>query len=196
MCHCQPIPTSIQRLGLIRVIFAVVDFGRKRTYWTIWWHTKTIVRIFAICAELDISDGLIYWPIWKYMHRFRKMKVITKVSSHHMAGWPNNLNRKSKIIVLSPLVLLQPSPRKEAKGRKAPKSPKKKKIKIEEPRHEYVEEDVQLVMEVTQQQEQRYPVIDPTRPFVCQKCGVSFAREKALLSHSKVKFFFVFLHRL
>lgn len=85
------------------------------------------------------------------------------------------------------LVLLQPSPRKEAKARKAPKSPKKKKVKVEEPKDDYVEDDVQLVMEVTQQQEQRYPVIDPTRPFVCQKCGVSFAREKALLSHSKVK---------
>lgn len=87
------------------------------------------------------------------------------------------------------LVLMQPSPRKEAKGRKAPKSPKKKKIKIEEPKQEFVDNDVQLVMEVTQQHEQRYPVIDPTRPFVCQKCGVSFAREKALLSHSKVKLF-------
>lgn len=86
-------------------------------------------------------------------------------------------------------VLLQSSPRKETKGRKAPKSPKKRKIKLEEPKQEFNEDDVQLVMEVQQQQEeqeQRYPVIDPTRPFVCQKCGVSFAREKALLSHSKM----------
>lgn len=79
------------------------------------------------------------------------------------------------------------SPRKEAKVRKAPKSPqKKKKVKVELPTVEFIEEDVRLVMEATHQQEQRYPVIDPARPFVCQKCGVSFAREKALLSHSKV----------
>lgn len=29
----------------------------------------------------------------------------------------------------------------------------------------------------------RYPVTDAVRPFVCQVCGVGFAREKALLSH-------------
>lgn len=33
------------------------------------------------------------------------------------------------------------------------------------------------------QQKQRYPVTDSIRPFVCQVCGVSFAREKALNSH-------------
>lgn len=38
---------------------------------------------------------------------------------------------------------------------------------------------------------ERYPIIDPARPFVCQKCGVSFAREKALLSHSKVRASFI-----
>lgn len=65
-------------------------------------------------------------------------------------------------------------------------------MKMDEPKQEYIEDDVQLIMEVQQQQEQRFPVIDPTRPFVCQKCGVSFAREKALLSHSKVKKNFVF----
>lgn len=72
------------------------------------------------------------------------------------------------------------------------------------------QEDMQLLLDAAQQQElqqheeheheqlhyeevtvlppptDRYPVIDPDRPFVCQKCGVSFAREKALLSHSKV----------
>lgn len=42
------------------------------------------------------------------------------------------------------------------------------------------------VATVEQPQPDRYPVIDPDRPFVCQKCGVSFAREKALLSHSRV----------
>lgn len=85
--------------------------------------------------------------------------------------------------------MLHTSPRKEVKGRKAPKSPKKKKVKVEEPKEEFFEDHhVQLVMDEQQPQELRYPVIDMTRPFVCQKCGVSFAREKALLSHSKVFF--------
>lgn len=52
---------------------------------------------------------------------------------------------------------------------------------------------MQLLIDAAEQHEhyvepevERYPVIDPARPFVCQKCGVSFAREKALLSHSRV----------
>lgn len=32
----------------------------------------------------------------------------------------------------------------------------------------------------------RFPVIDDRKPFVCQKCGVSFAREKALASHARI----------
>ncbi|XP_063238968.1 zinc finger protein 27-like [Bacillus rossius redtenbacheri] len=32
----------------------------------------------------------------------------------------------------------------------------------------------------------RWPVVDETRPYVCQHCGVGFAREKALASHSRV----------
>lgn len=32
----------------------------------------------------------------------------------------------------------------------------------------------------------RYPVLDDRKPFVCQKCGVSFAREKALASHYRI----------
>lgn len=32
-----------------------------------------------------------------------------------------------------------------------------------------------------------YPVIDDSKPFVCQQCGLAFSREKAMLSHTKVK---------
>ncbi|XP_053693079.1 zinc finger protein 91 [Sabethes cyaneus] len=32
----------------------------------------------------------------------------------------------------------------------------------------------------------RFPVTDERKPFVCQHCGISFAREKALASHSRV----------
>lgn len=39
-------------------------------------------------------------------------------------------------------------------------------------------------------QAQRFPIIDSGKPFVCQQCGLSFAREKALLSHGKVGFLF------
>ncbi|EDW16664.1 uncharacterized protein LOC6575187 [Drosophila mojavensis] len=31
----------------------------------------------------------------------------------------------------------------------------------------------------------RFPVIDESKPFVCQQCGLAFAREKALVSHIK-----------
>lgn len=33
----------------------------------------------------------------------------------------------------------------------------------------------------------RFPVIDESKPFVCQQCGLAFAREKALVSHIKVR---------
>lgn len=32
----------------------------------------------------------------------------------------------------------------------------------------------------------RYPVTDDRKPFVCQKCGISFARESALASHARI----------
>lgn len=32
----------------------------------------------------------------------------------------------------------------------------------------------------------RFPVLDDSKPFVCQQCGLAFAREKALVSHIKV----------
>ncbi|XP_055600890.1 uncharacterized protein LOC129749825 [Uranotaenia lowii] len=32
----------------------------------------------------------------------------------------------------------------------------------------------------------RFPVTDERKPFVCQKCGISFAREKALASHYRI----------
>lgn len=31
-----------------------------------------------------------------------------------------------------------------------------------------------------------FPVLDHSKPFVCQQCGLAFAREKALVSHTKV----------
>lgn len=32
---------------------------------------------------------------------------------------------------------------------------------------------------------EKYPILDPRKPFVCQNCGVAFTREKALESHTK-----------
>lgn len=32
---------------------------------------------------------------------------------------------------------------------------------------------------------ERFPITDARKPFVCQQCGLSFAREKAMLSHAK-----------
>ncbi|XP_060527887.1 zinc finger protein 16 [Cylas formicarius] len=55
-------------------------------------------------------------------------------------------------------------------------------------------EDIGLIEEVpnssdylgTQEEEIRYPITDPKKPFVCQHCGVCFAREKALASHARI----------
>lgn len=48
-----------------------------------------------------------------------------------------------------------------------------------------------LKVEQHQQQPQQnlvihYPIIDDSKPFVCQQCGLAFSREKAMLSHTKV----------
>ncbi|XP_011503402.1 PREDICTED: zinc finger protein 850 [Ceratosolen solmsi marchali] len=37
-----------------------------------------------------------------------------------------------------------------------------------------------------EQQVSRWPITDTTKPYVCQFCGVGFAREKALASHSRI----------
>jgi len=36
------------------------------------------------------------------------------------------------------------------------------------------------------QQPQQWPITDPTKPYVCQSCGIGFAREKALASHARI----------
>ncbi|KAL6256443.1 hypothetical protein P5V15_012556 [Pogonomyrmex californicus] len=36
------------------------------------------------------------------------------------------------------------------------------------------------------QQTQQWPITDPTKPYVCQTCGIGFAREKALASHARI----------
>ena len=39
---------------------------------------------------------------------------------------------------------------------------------------------------INDSQAPRWPITDPTKPYVCQFCGVGFAREKALASHSRI----------
>lgn len=96
--------------------------------------------------------------------------------------------------------------RKPAKPPKQPKQPKQPKKSSGRQQHivktEYApQEDMHMLIESEHEEHheeyiepevERYPVIDPARPFVCQRCGVSFAREKALLSHSKVSFSAIF----
>lgn len=73
--------------------------------------------------------------------------------------------------------------------------------------YNYVDEDVRLLAEMENHvnnssnrnnesyvyesssqihNEVRYPILDPRKPFVCQHCGVAFAREKALASHARI----------
>ncbi|XP_055848137.1 RE1-silencing transcription factor [Episyrphus balteatus] len=48
---------------------------------------------------------------------------------------------------------------------------------------QFFEEETNVVDDI--KNIQRFPVIDENKPFVCQQCGLSFAREKALSSHVK-----------
>lgn len=84
-----------------------------------------------------------------------------------------------------------------AKGRRAGNNklkaaqPKEKRTqKLLKPKREYYDEYDYPPRPDRQRSEspqiEQYPIIDPSRPFVCQKCGVSFAREKALMSHAKM----------
>lgn len=55
----------------------------------------------------------------------------------------------------------------------------------------YIDEDMRLLSEMSRNvdivnQVPRWPVVDQSRPYVCQHCGVGFAREKALASHSRI----------
>ncbi|KAJ8968335.1 hypothetical protein NQ314_002351 [Rhamnusium bicolor] len=103
--------------------------------------------------------------------------------------------------------------RKRAKP--APKRRKKAKVKEEREydsyegddtaasssrSYNYVDEDMKLMEQMENNvkadyseyipedhtPEVRYPITDPRKPFVCQHCGVGFAREKAMVSHTRV----------
>lgn len=51
----------------------------------------------------------------------------------------------------------------------------------------YIDGDVENNTDyLTTQEDAKYPVTDPKKPFVCQHCGVGFAREKALASHARI----------
>jgi len=72
------------------------------------------------------------------------------------------------------------------------------------PRTNYVDEDMRLMTELASRsngangyyingelekgepQAPAWPVTDPNKPYVCQHCGIGFAREKALGSHSRL----------
>ena len=41
-------------------------------------------------------------------------------------------------------------------------------------------------IDIPQVETPKFPVIDQSRPYVCQHCGIGFAREKALTSHTMV----------
>ncbi|KAF5272103.1 hypothetical protein FQA39_LY01186 [Lamprigera yunnana] len=65
--------------------------------------------------------------------------------------------------------------------------------------YNYIDDDVKLIDDVDGKDysdylpqenhpitQPRFPISDPRKPFVCQHCGVGFAREKALASHARV----------
>ncbi|KAJ1519906.1 hypothetical protein ONE63_004144 [Megalurothrips usitatus] len=99
----------------------------------------------------------------------------------------------------------------KAKAAAAGAGPGRKKLHPAErqPRSSYVDEDMRLMTELASRgggdesngyymngavEEQKppepvapqWPVTDPSRPYVCQHCGIGFARAKALGSHARV----------
>ncbi|GAB0095950.1 zinc finger protein 646 [Sergentomyia squamirostris] len=82
------------------------------------------------------------------------------------------------------------------RSRKPPQASPRKRTTMkmtykEMPKFNYINQDMKLM--TTQQHHdemfpvvEQFPVTDPKKPFVCQHCGVSFAREKALASHSRM----------
>lgn len=58
---------------------------------------------------------------------------------------------------------------------------KGKKIKTENPF-----DDLKFDIDLSHMETPKFPIIDPSRPYVCQHCGVGFAREKALTSHTMI----------
>lgn len=83
----------------------------------------------------------------------------------------------------------KPMAQKPVVVRKQPKATPKRAGNDEE---KYTD-DIKYLMDAARQHEsyaqsmeERYPVTDANRPFVCQHCGVSFAREKALIAHSRL----------
>lgn len=47
-------------------------------------------------------------------------------------------------------------------------------------------DDFKFEIDIPQVEEPKFPIIDPSRPYVCQQCGIGFAREKALTSHTMI----------
>lgn len=82
---------------------------------------------------------------------------------------------------------------------KAPAKKKKQPAKKAAPKFEKLAKDKAMPKEVnitfeehdddyrySHHYEERFPITDPRKPFVCQHCGVAFTREKALESHTKL----------
>lgn len=81
-----------------------------------------------------------------------------------------------------------------ARGRISRLKPKEENYTINESlSYGIVEEQLQAstaAVKLTQDSpalQKHYPIIDDSKPFVCQQCGLAFAREKALMSHTKVR---------
>lgn len=82
----------------------------------------------------------------------------------------------------------KPAAARKPANRKAPRAKKDQDIIDDK-----YSDDIKYLMEAARQHEsyeveeqEQFPVTDASRPFVCQKCGVSFAREKALNAHARL----------
>lgn len=66
----------------------------------------------------------------------------------------------------------------------------KKVKKKPKPSTKMIRTPIKKIVEPEQELPVKFPVLNPDKPFVCQHCGVAFARSKALTSHTRVRFCF------
>uniref|UniRef100_A0A0A9W5A3 C2H2-type domain-containing protein n=1 Tax=Lygus hesperus TaxID=30085 RepID=A0A0A9W5A3_LYGHE len=127
----------------------------------------------------------------------RKLELVEHMKIHSYAPIKTEEEDFGSMCVLDEPSIVVKSPKKPARARK--KKKKNNALKqgsytietsdmsfMESFNHEIKQEYLEEPIAAPYVDDQKFPVIDPARPYVCQFCGIGFAREKALISHKLV----------
>ncbi|KAF6204321.1 hypothetical protein GE061_002662 [Apolygus lucorum] len=127
----------------------------------------------------------------------RKLELVEHMKIHSYAPVKTEEEDFDSMCALDEPSIVVKSPKKPARTRK--KKKKNNALKqgsytietsdmsfMESFNHEIKQEYLEDPIEAPYVDDQKFPVIDPARPYVCQFCGIGFAREKALISHKLV----------